>query len=144
MRTTRCERKNSRAAENATASPSPPSSLPPPYPTPPPQVLVTTLEEEFYKTTTVTLQKMYFYMQPSMRTMDILDSLITTTHQYTGGELINKIRAYYPNTGDVVQTDLIMYIVSKATQPYFHMLQVRFPRRARAKKTESPLTKIFF
>lgn len=88
-------------------------------------VFVAQLEQQFRKGL-LTLQKIWFYIQPSMKTIDILATVAIMIEKGNckGASILTllheKTEAY---TGDPKGKDLCLYLTQAASAPYFDILQ---------------------
>eukprot|EP00736_Rhodelphis_marinus_P002957 Rmarinus@m.22365 len=88
-------------------------------------ILIAQLEHEFSQGR-LSLQKLWYYVQPSFRTMEILNSITLDARRLgaTGGKLINVL---YERRGSVsgskATRDLLMFLLQRSCEHYFHMLE---------------------
>ncbi|XP_055962641.1 gamma-tubulin complex component 2 [Sorex fumeus] len=88
-------------------------------------ILVTQLEQ-LQRQGLLSLQKLWFYVQPAMRTMDILASLATSVDkgECMGGSTLSLLHDRSFNyTGDSQAQDLCLYLTKAASVPYFEVLE---------------------
>mmetsp|Transcript_55171 Transcript_55171/g.75850 ORF Transcript_55171/g.75850 Transcript_55171/m.75850 type:complete len:124 (+) Transcript_55171:234-605(+) len=84
-------------------------------------LLVTQLDTEFMKAD-LTLQKIWFYVQSSIRIMDSLRRLVFEAGNKKGGALLNVIYQLMINSSDKNIRDLFEFLLEKASQPYLEIL----------------------
>ncbi|KAK3086762.1 hypothetical protein FSP39_022926, partial [Pinctada imbricata] len=88
-------------------------------------VLVAQLEQQ-YRTGNLTLQKMWFYIQPTMRTLDILASIANSVNrgECIGGAVLSLLHEKTSGlVGDSKGQDLCLYLTQSACVPYFEILE---------------------
>uniref|UniRef100_A0ABM5FCF2 Gamma-tubulin complex component n=1 Tax=Pogona vitticeps TaxID=103695 RepID=A0ABM5FCF2_9SAUR len=88
-------------------------------------ILVTQLEH-LQRQGLLSLQKLWFYIQPTMRTMEILASLATSVDkgECTGGSTLSLLHDKTFNyTGDSQAQELCLYLTKAASVPYFEILE---------------------
>ena len=67
----------------------------------------------------LTLQKVWFYVQNSLRILDNLKRLVVEAGNKKGGALLNVIYKLMVNSSDASVRDLFAFLLEKASQPYF-------------------------
>lgn len=85
-------------------------------------LLVTQLDTEFLKSD-LTLQKIWFYVQSSLRIMENLRRLTLESGNKKGGALLNVIYRLMINSSDKSIRDLFEFLLEKSAQPYFQILR---------------------
>uniref|UniRef100_A0AAY4ABF0 Gamma-tubulin complex component n=1 Tax=Denticeps clupeoides TaxID=299321 RepID=A0AAY4ABF0_9TELE len=88
-------------------------------------ILVTQLEH-LHRQGLLTLQKLWFYIQPTMRTMEILASIATSVDKgdCMGGSTLSLLHDRTFNyTGDSQAQELCLYLTKAASVPYFEILE---------------------
>ncbi|XP_027696304.1 gamma-tubulin complex component 2 isoform X2 [Vombatus ursinus] len=88
-------------------------------------ILVTQLEH-LQRQGLLSLQKLWFYIQPTMRTMEILSSLATSVDkgECLGGATLSLLHDRSFNyTGDSQAQELCLYLTKAASVPYFEILE---------------------
>lgn len=80
-------------------------------------LLVTQLDTEFMKSS-LTLQQVWFFIQPSMRIMENLYKLTTDCVNKKGGTLLNVIYKYVTNTSDKPMKELFSFLLEKTSVPF--------------------------
>nr|XP_048311264.1 gamma-tubulin complex component 2 isoform X2 [Myodes glareolus] len=88
-------------------------------------ILVTQLEQ-LHRQGLLSLQKLWFYIQPAMRTIDILASLATSVDkgECVGGLTLSLLHDRSFNyTGDSQAQELCLYLTKAASAPYFEILE---------------------
>ncbi|XP_025774057.1 gamma-tubulin complex component 2 [Puma concolor] len=88
-------------------------------------ILVTQLEQ-LQRQGLLSLQKLWFYIQPAMRTLDILASLATSVDkgECVGGSTLSLLHDRSFNyTGDSQAQELCLYLTKAASVPYFEILE---------------------
>ncbi|KAK6168733.1 hypothetical protein SNE40_019918 [Patella caerulea] len=88
-------------------------------------VLVAQLEHQ-YRTGNLTLQKVWFYLQPTMRTLDILGSVSNSVNrgECIGGGVLSLLHEKTCSLiGDVKSQELCLYLTQSACVPYFEILE---------------------
>ncbi len=81
-------------------------------------LLVTQLDTEFMKAD-LTLQKVWFYVQNSIRIMDNLKRLVVEAGNKKGGALLNVIYKLMISSSDASIKDFFAFLLEKASLPYF-------------------------
>ncbi|RHY32932.1 hypothetical protein DYB32_002101 [Aphanomyces invadans] len=71
----------------------------------------------------LTLSKVWFYIQPSMRAMEFLSTLVRSCLGHHGGALLTVI-AQLPTSGDAKATSVLHFLLEKASVPYLKMLEL--------------------
>jgi gamma-tubulin complex component 2 len=85
-------------------------------------LLVTQLDTEF-NNADLTLQKVWFYVQNSMRIMESLKRLVVEAGNKKGGALLNVIYRLMINSSDKSIRDLFEFILEKSSVPYISILK---------------------
>lgn len=85
-------------------------------------LLVTQLDTEFMKGQ-LTLQKIWYWIQPSMRIMENLYKLTLDSVNKKGGSLLNVIYKFLTNTSDKSIKELFSFLLEKASVPFLEILQ---------------------
>ncbi|KAF7251779.1 Gamma-tubulin complex component 2 [Varanus komodoensis] len=88
-------------------------------------ILITQLEH-LQRQGLLSLQKLWFYIQPTMRTMEILASLATSVDkgECMGGSTLSLLHDKTFNyTGDSQAQELCLYLTKAASVPYFEILE---------------------
>ncbi|XP_068817319.1 gamma-tubulin complex component 2 isoform X1 [Capricornis sumatraensis] len=88
-------------------------------------ILVTQLEQ-LQRQGLLSLQKLWFYIQPAMRTVDILASLATSVDkgECVGGATLSLLHdRSFSCTGDSQAQELCLYLTTAASVPYFEILE---------------------
>uniref|UniRef100_A0A672J8E8 Gamma-tubulin complex component n=1 Tax=Salarias fasciatus TaxID=181472 RepID=A0A672J8E8_SALFA len=88
-------------------------------------ILVTQLEH-LQRQGLLTLQKLWFYIQPTMRTMEILASIASSVDkgECMGGSTLSFLHDRTFNyTGDSQAQELCLYLTKAASVPYFEILE---------------------
>uniref|UniRef100_A0A8C5S5Y9 Gamma-tubulin complex component n=1 Tax=Laticauda laticaudata TaxID=8630 RepID=A0A8C5S5Y9_LATLA len=88
-------------------------------------ILITQLEH-LQRQGLLSLQKLWFYIQPTMRTMEILASLATSIDkgESMGGSTLSLLHDKTFNyTGDSQAQELCLYLTKAASVPYFEILE---------------------
>mmetsp|Transcript_14171 Transcript_14171/g.27546 ORF Transcript_14171/g.27546 Transcript_14171/m.27546 type:complete len:1328 (-) Transcript_14171:56-4039(-) len=86
-------------------------------------VLVAQLEHE-KNGQRLSLQKLWFYVQPSMRVLHVLASVARRSEASTGGVLLNLVHDLASRGGDAKARSVYHYLVQHATVPYLEMLEL--------------------
>mmetsp|Transcript_25295 Transcript_25295/g.63445 ORF Transcript_25295/g.63445 Transcript_25295/m.63445 type:complete len:1134 (-) Transcript_25295:796-4197(-) len=88
-------------------------------------VLIAQMETKMLKGE-LTMSKLYYYIQPSMKTMATLDGLIREIEAspvYTGGAVLNIVEGRMQAVGgDPISRKVLMFVLEHASRPFFHML----------------------
>jgi len=71
----------------------------------------------------LTLQQLWFHLQPALRSLEGLDALCQAVGQTKGGALLNKLRAAGAGCGDDRSAQTHAYLLEKAAGPYMAMLE---------------------
>eukprot|EP01080_Neovahlkampfia_damariscottae_P006353 gene6353-10359_t len=86
-------------------------------------IFVGEIETQFMKNN-LTLQKLWFYVQPSLRRFEILSQLLQETKDLKGGHLLSKIyEISYKTRGDTQNYSMMEKIIEKSCAPYFKMIE---------------------
>uniref|UniRef100_A0A8C5HTC2 Gamma-tubulin complex component n=1 Tax=Gouania willdenowi TaxID=441366 RepID=A0A8C5HTC2_GOUWI len=88
-------------------------------------ILVTQLEH-LQRQNLLSLQKLWFYIQPTMRTMEILASIASSVDkgECMGGSTLSLLHDRTFNyTGDSQAQELCLYLTKAASVPYFEVLE---------------------
>jgi gamma-tubulin complex component 2 len=85
-------------------------------------LLVTQLDTEFMKAD-LTLQKVWFYVQNSIRIFENLKRLVVAAGNRKGGALLNVLYKLMINSSDSSIRDLFAFLLEKASLPYFSILK---------------------
>uniref|UniRef100_A0A8C9XE12 Gamma-tubulin complex component n=1 Tax=Sander lucioperca TaxID=283035 RepID=A0A8C9XE12_SANLU len=88
-------------------------------------ILVTQLEH-LQRQVMLSLQKLWFYIQPTMRTMEILASIASSVDkgECMGGSTLSLLHDRTFNyTGDSQAQELCLYLTKAASVPYFEILE---------------------
>ncbi|XP_054613807.1 gamma-tubulin complex component 2 [Dunckerocampus dactyliophorus] len=88
-------------------------------------ILVTQLEH-VHRQGTLSLQKLWFYIQPTMRTMEILASVASSVDkgECMGGATLSLLHDRTFNfTGDAQAQEVCLYLTKAASVPYFEILE---------------------
>ncbi|XP_004700926.1 gamma-tubulin complex component 2 [Echinops telfairi] len=88
-------------------------------------ILITQLEQ-LQRQGLLSLQKLWFYIQPTMRTVDILATLATSVDkgECLGGSTLSLLHDRTFNyTGDAQAQELCLYLTKAASVPYFEILE---------------------
>lgn len=88
-------------------------------------ILVTQLEH-LQRQSLLSLQKLWFYIQPTMRTMEILASIASSVDkgECMGGSTLTLLHDRTFNyTGDSQAQELCLYLTKAASVPYFEILE---------------------
>jgi gamma-tubulin complex component 2 len=85
-------------------------------------ILIAQLEHQF-RNGSLSLQKLFFYTQPALRTLAALDDIVYSVGYRIGGDLLNVIdRLRSECGGDRKVHSLYSYLLSKSSIPTFNML----------------------
>jgi len=88
-------------------------------------VLLAQLENQ-YRDGGLSLQRLWFYVQPSVRIMEVLDRVTREANRNyaTGGALLNLIHERgIKHGGDRLARELFFHLMQQASLPYFEMLE---------------------
>uniref|UniRef100_A0A4W4G344 Gamma-tubulin complex component n=1 Tax=Electrophorus electricus TaxID=8005 RepID=A0A4W4G344_ELEEL len=88
-------------------------------------ILVTQLEH-LHRQGMLSLQKLWFYIQPTMRTIEVLASIATSVDkgECMGGSTLSLLHDRTFNyTGDSQAQELCLYLTKAASVPYFEILE---------------------
>ncbi|XP_017539885.1 gamma-tubulin complex component 2 [Pygocentrus nattereri] len=88
-------------------------------------ILVTQLEH-LHRRGMLSLQKLWFYIQPTMRTIEVLASIATSVEkgECMGGSTLSLLHDRTFNyTGDSQAQELCLYLTKAASVPYFEILE---------------------
>ncbi|CBN79178.1 Similar to tubulin, gamma complex associated protein 2 [Ectocarpus siliculosus] len=88
-------------------------------------VLVAQLESQLLQGK-LSLQRLWFYVQPSMRTMESLEALTVELRDSKGGEMLRRLRALggTGGGGDEASRQLYTFLLHQASVPYLEMLEI--------------------
>lgn len=84
-------------------------------------LMVNQLDVEFNQGE-LTLQKLWYYVQPSIKVLYALHVLVTQTHSLVGGALLSRIFDLINNSTDNQIITVYEFLLEKTAQPYFRML----------------------
>ena len=70
----------------------------------------------------LTLQKLWFYIQPCIRTLECLDKFVEEAEKLKGGALLNTIFKSMLAASDAIHKKLFTFLLEKASVPYLDML----------------------
>lgn len=88
-------------------------------------VLVAQLEQQL-RVGSLSLQKLWFYIQPSIRTLDIMASVANSINrgECIGGAVLSLLHEKtYSFIGDIKGQELCLYLTQSACVPYFEILE---------------------
>jgi gamma-tubulin complex component 2 len=88
-------------------------------------ILIAQLEHQ-HQLGQLTLQKFWFYIQPTMRTMEIMASIANSINkgECIGGSVLSRLHEKTSSLiGDVKGQELCLYLTQAACVPYFEMLE---------------------
>ena len=71
----------------------------------------------------LTLQQLWFHLQPALRSLEGLDALCVRVGRKKGGALLNELRAAAAGSGDEKSAQTHAYLLEKAAGPYMVMLE---------------------
>ena len=71
----------------------------------------------------LTLQQLWFHLQPSLRTLQVLDALCVKVGRSKGGALLNLLREAASGSGDDKSAQMQAFLLEKAAAPYMVMLE---------------------
>uniref|UniRef100_A0A4W5LKA2 Gamma-tubulin complex component n=1 Tax=Hucho hucho TaxID=62062 RepID=A0A4W5LKA2_9TELE len=71
----------------------------------------------------LSLSKLWFYVQPSLRAMELLSNVVKSSVAQQGGALLSGI-AHVPTSGDAKATSVLNFLLEKASAPYLQMLEL--------------------
>ena len=86
-------------------------------------VLVAQLEFHLEKEE-LSLQKMWFYLQPALKSMGILAKVAERTFGTLGGALLNELASLRKGTGDSTAQETYGFLLRNAALPYLEMLEL--------------------
>ncbi|KAM3146816.1 hypothetical protein pb186bvf_000970 [Paramecium bursaria] len=84
-------------------------------------LMVNQLDQEFIQGD-LTLQKLWYYLQPSIRIIDAIHNLVTQTKNLTGGALLSKLVDILNNSTDAQVIQTLQVILEKSFVPYMKQL----------------------
>lgn len=70
----------------------------------------------------LTLQKLWFYIQPCIRTLESLDKFAEEAENLKGGALLNAIFKSMLGASDAIHQKLFTFLLEKASVPYLNIL----------------------
>ena len=85
-------------------------------------VLVAQLEHQ-HRQERLTLQKLWFFVQPALHTMILLRDVCATAGTSSGGCLLNVLFTKADRGGDEKSTELHAFLLARAAAPYLDMLR---------------------
>jgi len=73
----------------------------------------------------LTMHKLWCFLQPTLKTLQVLTNTCRQVHRYKGGQLLNALietnqRMY---DGDERANEILQFLIEKASVPYFQMLE---------------------
>eukprot|EP00624_Nannochloropsis_granulata_P003693 evm.model.NODE_28649_length_10791_cov_23.416088.1 len=71
----------------------------------------------------LTLQQLWFQLQPALRSLEGLDALCARVGNKKGGQLLNELRAAAAGSGDEKSAQTHAFLLEKAAGPYMVMLE---------------------
>ena len=80
-------------------------------------LLVAQLEHQ-YRSGHLTLQKMWYFMQPSISTLTSLATVCVEARDLVGGELLNKVKDVSARGGDERRAELFSFLIERSTAPF--------------------------
>ncbi|KAG5191839.1 Spc98 family-domain-containing protein [Tribonema minus] len=84
-------------------------------------VLVAQLEGQLRRGA-LSLQRLWFYLQPTLRTMGDLDKVCQESQGLKGGQLVNRLRDMSRSGGNSGSRHLYLFLLQRACVPYLDML----------------------
>jgi len=87
------------------------------------QVFLAQLEHQLH-TSLLSIQKLWFYVQPSLRTLEVLALVAKSTTSSVGGALLNAVHRLASRGGDAKAKSVYHYLIQHATVPYLEMLEL--------------------
>jgi len=85
-------------------------------------VLVAQLEHQ-HRMGQLSLQRLWYYVQPSLQTLLVLGNVADETKNDTGGVLLNAVHRLALRGGDSRARSIYQYLLQHATAPYLEMLE---------------------
>eukprot|EP01116_Phalansterium_solitarium_P012776 TRINITY_DN2935_c0_g1_i1.p1 TRINITY_DN2935_c0_g1~~TRINITY_DN2935_c0_g1_i1.p1 ORF type:complete len:812 (-),score=349.12 TRINITY_DN2935_c0_g1_i1:98-2533(-) len=86
-------------------------------------ILVAQLEHQ-HRLEQLTLLKFWYYVQPTLRTLEALERLASEAADHAGGSLLNHIYAQLNQyAGDQQTKELLVMMMERASVPFFEMLE---------------------
>lgn len=82
---------------------------------------ITQIDAEFSKGD-LTIQKLWFYLQPCLRTMESLSKFVNEAENLKGGAMLNAIYKSMISASDPQNKKLYSFLMEKASVPYLEML----------------------
>ena len=79
------------------------------------------VETEFSRAE-LTLQKLWFYLQPCIRTLETLNKFVGEANELKGGALLNMIYKCTMTVSDPHNKKLYQFLIEKAAVPYLELL----------------------
>ncbi|DAZ94676.1 TPA: hypothetical protein N0F65_002385 [Lagenidium giganteum] len=88
-------------------------------------VVVAQLEHQMKSDEGLTIQKLWFYVQPSLRTMEMLSKLVDACETTSGGgSLLSEIQRIKSSlAGDLKACQVFSFLMERATVPYLKMVE---------------------
>jgi gamma-tubulin complex component 2 len=81
------------------------------------------LENQYFEQN-LSLQKLWFYLQPSMKKFQLLNQLTIETKDFKGGKLLSTIYEKFCKTrGDPQIASMMEKILETTCKPYFEMIE---------------------
>ncbi|CAN0159055.1 unnamed protein product, partial [Hapterophycus canaliculatus] len=73
----------------------------------------------------LSLQRLWFYVQPSMRTMETLEALTVEVRESKGGDMLRRLKTLggMGGGGDEASRQLYTFLFQQASVPYLEMLE---------------------
>ena len=81
-------------------------------------LLVAQLEHQ-YRSGHLTLQKMWYFLHPSISTLTSLATVCVEARDLVGGELLNKVKDVSARGGDERRAELFSFLIERSTAPFF-------------------------
>lgn len=86
-------------------------------------VLVAQLEHQL-RADRLTLQKLWFFVQPALHTLQCLQTVCAACERTSGGALLNALSACADRfCGDARSAELLTFLQARAAAPYLDMLR---------------------
>ena len=85
-------------------------------------LLVAQLEHQ-YRSGHLTLQKMWYFMQPSMSTLTSLATVCVEARDLVGGALLNKVKDVSARGGDERRAELFSFLIERSAAPFLQTLE---------------------
>ncbi len=85
-------------------------------------ILMAQLEDAHFEKD-LSLQKLWFFVQPSIKTLEFLHTISLKCARVNGGALLNALHSGFPRQSDAKLGAIYRFLMQKAARPYLKMLE---------------------